>query len=200
MKKKLIISICLIGTLFFNVYANNEIYKQELVEKLLKNMNETLEKLQKNEKITKDEIIPIIQPKLETLRDTYNKNDFEYEVIQDLIDSLSVEEWQREEKSEENENWQINEESWENQWNEQQQSQNETQPRWPSIKIDENALDSTKQLSPQEKEAVEAYLKELQEEEKNNIHLNKPREQRDIFDILKDDFMFDNLNTNQNWW
>lgn len=84
--------------------------------------------------------------------------------------------------------------------NQTQNQQNQTQPRWPSIKIDENALDETKELSPQEKEAVEAYLKELQEEEKNNIHLNKPREQRDIFDILTDDFSFDNLDKNQNWW
>lgn len=86
---------------------------------------------------------------------------------------------------------------------EQEQPQNqtdETQPRGPSIKIDENAIDETTKLTPDQKEAIEKYIENLQQEEKNNIHLNKPREQRDIYDILREDFMFEDLNKNQSGW
>ncbi len=93
-----------------------------------------------------------------------------------------------------------------NTWEEKSQSpqpntsDNQIQPRWPSMKIDENALDTVPELTQEQKEEIQKYIEKLQQEEKNNIHLNKPREQKDIFDILRDDFMFEWMKQNQSGW
>lgn len=206
MKKKLILSICLIGILFFNVYANNEVYKKQLTNELLEIMNTRLNELQIEWKIKKDEIIPKFQSELKTLRDTYSKDDFEYDIIQELIDSLVLKEseknnWEKQ-QNEQTETEKTGKNSWENTSEENQNNtwEDTPQPRGPSIKIDENALQEAKPLTPEEKQAIELYIKELQEEEKSNVHLNKPRTQRDIFDILKEDFMFEDFGKNKNGW
>ncbi len=82
----------------------------------------------------------------------------------------------------------------------QDENSQQIQPRGPSIKIDQKALDTVPELTKEQKQEIENYIKELQQEEKSNIHLNKPREQKDIFDILKDDFMFEWMKQNQTGW
>ena len=82
----------------------------------------------------------------------------------------------------------------------QEQTSDQIQPRGPSIKIDENAPESSKELTQEQKEQIQWYIEQLKQEEKNNIHLNKPREQQDIFDILRDDFIFGWMKQNQSGW
>ncbi len=188
-----------VHSFFFISYGNNDVYKDKLTQKLLKHMNAKLDDLESKWKIKKDEIIPKFKKDLTKLRDdNYKKTDFEYDVIQELMNNLRLENTQ--EKSDKNPP--SSEKAKENSQESQSQDQpsDQIQPRWPSMKIDENALDTVPELTQEQKEEIQKYIEKLQQEEKNNIHLNKPREQKDIFDILRDDFMFEWMKQNQSGW
>lgn len=73
-------------------------------------------------------------------------------------------------------------------------------PKWESLKIDENSEKLEKPLTKEESEEIEKYLEQLKNEEKQNINLNKPKDNRDVFDILQDDFMFEWFDQNENDW
>jgi len=199
MKIKFMIIFVLCTFFFFISYGNNDVYKDKLTQKLLKHMNAKLDDLESKWKIKKDEIIPKFKKDLTKLRDdNYKKTDFEYDVIQELMNNLRLENTQ--EKSDKNPP--SSEKAKENSQESQSQDQpsDQIQPRWPSMKIDENALDTVPELTQEQKEEIQKYIEKLQQEEKNNIHLNKPREQKDIFDILRDDFMFEWMKQNQSGW
>lgn len=75
------------------------------------------------------------------------------------------------------------------------------QPKGPSISIDESQLREQWWLSDDEKNQIQEYIENLQQEEKENMKLNRPTQQRDIFDILWNDFWFFSWEgwNNQDW-
>lgn len=199
MKIKFMIIFVLCTFFFFISYGNNDVYKDKLTQKLLKHMNAKLDDLESKWKIKKDEIIPKFKKDLTKLRDdNYKKTDFEYDVIQELMNNLRLENTQ--EKSDKNPSSSKKPEEKSQESQPQEQTSDQIQPRGPSIKIDENAPESSKELTQEQKEQIQWYIEQLKQEEKNNIHLNKPREQQDIFDILRDDFMFEWMKQNQSGW
>lgn len=183
---------------FFVSYWNNETYKIELTQRLLKNMNLKLDELQSKWKIKTEEILPKFKKDLSQLRDTYKEADFEYDVIQELINNLTLEKSQK--QTQENQNSE-NTNSLETQGKSQeQQNQTQIQPKWPSMKIDEEREDAKNKLSLEEQKQIEDYIEWLKLDEQQNINLNKPQKSNDLFDILRDDFFFEWFDKNENWW
>ncbi len=188
-------------------YSHNNNDKISFWQKALSTYQKSL-KIQDEEKTRKN--YEFVLKKLNELMEEIKNQQEEKEEQEDEANN-----WEKQQNEQENEetNWEKEqneqtetEKSGENSWeNTSEENQNNTwedtpQPRGPSIKIDENALQEAKPLTPEEKQAIELYIKELQEEEKSNVHLNKPRTQRDIFDILKEDFMFEDFGKNKNGW
>lgn len=139
--------------------------------------------------------------------ETKKNYDFVLQKLRKLMDDLK-EENELEPESEENhqpsqeteEQNQNTQESETEEQPEQNQNSQEIQPRGPSIKIDEFSQQAQQWLSDDEKNMIEEYLHQLQEEERQNRELNKPREQRDILDILREDFFFDKFDRNESGW
>lgn len=181
--KKFFIFIALIFIFTWFVYWNINLldYKKNLQDELLKEMNIKLDELIIKKQIKEEEIIPKLKNELIELRNTYNENDFEYDIIQELINNLDLK--KQKEKQENSQEQNKNQE-------EGKQEQEQIIPKWDSINIDENSQDAKNKLSKEEKQEIENYLKWLQEEEKQNIRLNKPKDEKTIFDIFSEDFFF----------
>lgn len=148
-------------------------------EFVLKKMNEFIDEMKKKQESEKQP--PQLPESSQEDKDTQEKDDTQSNT-QELKDENNTP-W--EEKSQEPQS---------------NASDDNIQPRGPSMKIDENALDTTPELTPEQNDEIQEYIEQLQQEEKNNIHLNKPREQKDILDILRDDFMFEDFGKNNNGW
>lgn len=112
-------------------------------------------------------------------------NKLKNEIKKENLKNQSKDNWPKNDQntknnqSNESNDWQNKQNNWE---------KNDVSPKWPSIKINDDTKKSYKPLSEEEKKQIEDYLKSLREEEKQNIELNKPQEDRDIFDILQEDF------------
>lgn len=191
--KKFFIFIALIFIFTWFVYWNINLldYKKNLQDELLKEMNIKLDELIIKKQIKEEEIIPKFKNELMELRNTYNENDFEYDIIQELINNLDLEKQKEKQENSQEQNKEQKEEK---------QEQEQIIPKWDSINIDENSQDAKNELSKEEKQEIENYLKWLQEEEKQNIRLNKPKEEKTIFDIFSEDFFFEWFYRNENDW
>lgn len=72
-------------------------------------------------------------------------------------------------------------------------------PKWDTINISDDDLQLLKKsLTTEEKKEIEDYIAGLKSEEKQNIEFNKPSQDRDVFDILLEDF-WEKLWTNKDW-
>lgn len=104
---------------------------------------------------------------------------------------------QKEEKKEQDSNTQKEDNENTQSWEEQQE---QVIPKWESLKIDETSEKLQKPLSNEDKQEIEKYIEQLKKEEEQNINLNKPKDNRDIFDIFEDDFFFEGFDRNENDW
>lgn len=120
-----------------------------------------------------------VSDKLNKLKQEIKKENKKQEEKQDGKN----EKWDSDKKENQNNNEQNN---WEEKKNENQ-NENVT-PKWPSMNIDDDKNISKKPLSKEEKKQLEDYIKWLKQEEKQNLEFNKLGEDRDIFDILQEDF------------
>lgn len=115
-----------------------------------------------------------------------------------------------EEKSEENDSqnqdwsswnsWTWESQSWESSWNNQQNTEQSESweeqviPKWQSMWLGWDEGEAQKELSQDEIQAINEYLKSLEQEEKENMRLNKP--QKNTWDMFNDFFDFENWF----WW
>ncbi len=104
---------------------------------------------------------------------------------------------EQEEKKEQDSNTQKEDNENTQSWEEQQE---QVIPKWESLKIDETSEKLQKPLSNEDKQEIEKYIEQLKKEEEQNINLNKPKDNRDIFDIFEDDFFFEWFDKNENDW
>lgn len=72
-------------------------------------------------------------------------------------------------------------------------------PKAPSMEIYDTDGKISKPFSKDEEKQIQQYIETLKNEEKENIHLNKPKENTSIEEILKNDF-FDNPFKIENDW
>lgn len=133
--------------------------------------------------------------------ETKKNYDFVLEKLRELM--KKEEEKKEEEKKQEN-----NEKKDENKTEENQeklekndtkkQQEDKIQPKQDSIKINENSENASQELSKEEKDEIEKYIEQLKQEEKQNINLNKPKEEKSVFDILEEEFFFQDFDRRQN--
>jgi hypothetical protein len=100
MKKLKILIPLIISFLAFTSYAYDEKqmlnYKKELTTDLLNNIQLKLPKILKDNKPKSEEDVVNEKIKeLQNLRDTYKSNDFEYEVINNIIQTLQIQKNQK---------------------------------------------------------------------------------------------------------
>jgi hypothetical protein len=100
MKKLKILIPILLSFFAFSSYAYDENqmmnYKKELTTDILNNIQLKLPKIiNDNKSKTEEEIINEKIKELETLRNNYKSNDFEYEVINNIIQTLQVQKLQK---------------------------------------------------------------------------------------------------------
>jgi hypothetical protein len=83
------------------VYSNYEDYNEKLKIEILDNINNIIiPNLTKSKNLSKEELLLKIKEKLENLKKSYNKGDFEIDVINEVIKNLELEE--NKQKQEEN--------------------------------------------------------------------------------------------------
>lgn len=161
-----------------------------------KNYDFVLEKLNELIKKTKEDSKQEEKPKQEESKSEEDKQENQDNKEQEnKNDEESENKQTQENQNSENTN------SWETQGNSQeQQNQTQIQPKWPSMKIDEEREDAKNKLSLEEQKQIENYIEWLKLDEQQNINLNKPQKSNDLFDILRDDFFFEWFDKNENWW
>ena len=131
---------------------------------------------------------------LKRLEELKNKQEEEKKEKEKKEEENKPAENQKEQEEKEAQDWENIENNWQKEQESDEQKEQKTIPKWPSMQISPEEENAKKPLKPEEKETIEKYLEYLKQEEKQNLNLNKPKQNRDIFDILENDFFqwFDN--------
>ena len=109
------------------------------------------------------------------------KEDKNWEKKQDQKESESKESDKKDQES--------NQKETDSKESQQPKKWDEVIPKWASIQISPDELKLIeKSLTPEEKKEIQEYLQSLKDEEGQNREFNKPQLDRDVFDILSEDF------------